>query len=78
MTSFLKSHERLICWSVIQPQENLRLEFPHEYLDRYIKLVQEYVLLILTELLFNIDESGFSDWEEHKPQAFWSREKDRR
>jgi hypothetical protein len=25
--------------------------------------------LVPTELLFNIDESGFSDWEERKPQC---------
>jgi hypothetical protein len=69
MASFLKSHERLICRSVVRPQENLSLEVPHEHLDRYIKLIQEYVPLVPTELLFNIDESGFSDWEERKPKG---------
>jgi hypothetical protein len=48
-------------------QTNFRLEVPHEHLDRYIKLIQEYVLLVPTELLFDTDESGFSDWEEGRP-----------
>jgi hypothetical protein len=36
-------------------------------LDRYIRLIQEYALLVPTELLFNIGESGFSDWKARKP-----------
>jgi hypothetical protein len=38
-------------------------------LDRYTKLIQEYVPLVPTELLFNTDESGFGDWEERKPKS---------
>jgi hypothetical protein len=69
MASFLKKHANLICQSVIRPQENVRLEVSHENLDQYIRLIKEYVLLVRTELLFNIDESGFSDWEERKPKC---------
>jgi hypothetical protein len=69
MASFLKLHELSICQSVVRCQENLRLEVSHEHLDRYIKLIQEYVPLVPTELLFNIDESGFSDWEEYKQKG---------
>jgi hypothetical protein len=69
MASFLKKHANLICRSVVRPQENARLEVPHEYLDQYIRLVKEYVPLVPTKLLFNIDESGFSDWEERKPKC---------
>jgi hypothetical protein len=47
----------------------MRLEVPHEYLDQYIRLITKYVLLVPTELLFNIDESGFSDWEERNPKC---------
>jgi hypothetical protein len=42
---------------------------PHEHLDQYIILIKEYVPLVPTELLFNIDESGFSDYEECKPNC---------
>jgi hypothetical protein len=55
--------------SVGRHQENVRLEVPDEYLDQYIRLITEYAPLVPTELLFNIDESGFSDWEEHKPKC---------
>jgi hypothetical protein len=69
MASFLKKHAHLICRSVVPPQENVRLEVLHEYSGQYIRLVKELVPLVLTELLFNIDESGFSDWEERKPNG---------
>jgi hypothetical protein len=31
MASFLKKHANLICRSIVRPQENVRLEVPHEY-----------------------------------------------
>jgi hypothetical protein len=69
MASFLKKLANLICRSVVRPQENVRLKVPHVYLDQHIRLIKEYGPLVPTELLFNIDESGFSDWEERKPQC---------
>jgi hypothetical protein len=69
MASFLKKHANLICQSVGRPQENVRLEVPHGYLDQYIRLIQEYVSLVPRELLVNIDESDFSDWEARKPKC---------
>jgi hypothetical protein len=64
----LEKHANLICQSVVRPQENVGLEAPHEYLDQYIGVSKEYVPLVPTELLFNIDESGFNDGEERKPK----------
>jgi hypothetical protein len=69
MASFLKKHANLIGRSVVRTQENVRLEVPHEYFDQYIRLIKEYVPLVPTELSFNIDESGFSDWEGRKPKC---------
>jgi hypothetical protein len=69
MASFLKRHANLVCRLVVRPQGNVRLEVPHEYLDQYIRLIKEYVPLVPTEFLFNIDESGFSDCEERKPKC---------
>jgi hypothetical protein len=66
MASFLKKHANLICRWVVRPKENVRLEVPHDYLDQYIKPIKEYVPLVPRELLFNVDENGFSDWEERK------------
>jgi hypothetical protein len=42
--SFLKKHANLICQSVVRPQENVRLEVPHEYLDQYIRLINAYII----------------------------------
>jgi hypothetical protein len=69
MASFLKEHAKLVCRSVVRPQENVKLKVPREYLDQYIRLTKEYVPLVLMELLFNTDESGLSDWEECKPKC---------
>jgi hypothetical protein len=69
IASFLKKDANLTCRSAVCPQENVRPEVPHEYVDQYIRLIKEYILLVPTELLFNIDESGFSDWEECKPKC---------
>jgi hypothetical protein len=52
-----------------RPQENVRLEVAHKYLDQHIRVIKEYVPLVPTELLLNSDESGFSDWEERKPKC---------
>jgi hypothetical protein len=51
-------------------RENVKLEISREYSDQYIKLIKlikKYIRLVPTERLFNIDESGFSDSEEGKP-----------
>jgi hypothetical protein len=42
------------------------MEVPRHFLDGYLKLTKEYVPLVPSELIFNIDECGFSDWEERK------------
>jgi hypothetical protein len=69
MASFLKKDANLIHQSVVRPQGNVRLEVLHQYLDQYISLIKELVPFFPTELLFNIDESGFSNWEERKPKC---------
>jgi hypothetical protein len=48
------------------PQEQLRLGIPREYLNDYISLIKEYVPLVPAELIFNLDKTGLSDWEERK------------
>jgi hypothetical protein len=67
MARFLKSHSDLVCRSVVKPQENLRVQISREYLDADIDLIREWVLVVPTELVFTINESGFSDWEEREP-----------
>jgi hypothetical protein len=69
LASFLKTHGDLVCRSVVKPQEYVRLQIPREYLDAHINLIREWVPMVPTELIVNIDESGFSDWEERKPKS---------
>jgi hypothetical protein len=69
MASFLKKHANMTCRSVVHPQENVRLEVPHEYLGQYIRLIKKYGPLVPTVFLFKIDESGFCDWGERKPKC---------
>jgi hypothetical protein len=69
VTTFLVRHADRVCRTVVSPQEKHRLEIPRTFLDRCLAFINEYVPLVPTELMFNIDESGFSDWEERKPQG---------
>jgi hypothetical protein len=69
MASVLRKYANLICRSIVYPQENVRVEVPHGYLDQSSSLIKEYVPLVPTELLFNFDGSGFSDWKERKPKC---------
>jgi hypothetical protein len=51
------------------PTKKPRLEIPRTFLDRYLVLIKEYLSLVPTELRFNIDGSGPSNWEERKPKG---------
>jgi hypothetical protein len=62
--SFLARNDDAVEAITIAPQEKVRLEIPRQFLDGQIKLVKEYVAFIPSELIFNIDECGFSDLEE--------------
>jgi hypothetical protein len=66
LRSFLSRNASRICRKTVSPQEQTRLEIPRDFLDRYIALIREWVPLVPAELIFNIDECGFSDWEERK------------
>jgi hypothetical protein len=64
--TFLLRHAGEIVLRVARPQENPRLQIPRSYLDRYISLLHNLIRLSPAELIFNIDESRLSDWEERK------------
>jgi hypothetical protein len=61
VATFLVRHTDRVCRAVVSPQEKPRLEIPQTFLNHYLALIQEYVPLVPTELMSNIDESGFSD-----------------
>jgi hypothetical protein len=66
LASFLERWESIVIRTTVVPQEELRLRSPREYLNDYISLIKEYVPLVPAELIFNLDETGLSDWEERK------------
>jgi hypothetical protein len=69
VTMFLVRQADRVCGAVVSPQEKPRLEIPRKLLDHYLALIKEYIPLVSTELMFDIDKSGFSDWEERKPKG---------
>jgi transposase len=48
------------------PQEEQRLPLPQAFLHRAVQDLKEYVQECTTELVFNLDEVGVSDWEDGK------------
>jgi hypothetical protein len=66
LRSFLSRHGDEISLRVAKPQENPRLQTPRSHLNQYISLIQRLIHLSPAELIFNVDESGLSDWEERK------------
>jgi hypothetical protein len=66
LRSFLSRHADEVHLRVAKPQENPRLQPPRVYLDSCVALVGQVVLVSSTELVFNVDKSDLSDWEECK------------
>jgi hypothetical protein len=50
--------------AIVSPQELTRLQILRRYLQGYIELLRVYVPLVSSELIFDLDETGLSDWEE--------------
>jgi hypothetical protein len=65
---FLARNASRVCQSTVSPQEQTRLHIPQPSRDQYLALIQEWMPLVPAELMFNIDEYRFSDWEERKPK----------
>jgi hypothetical protein len=64
---FLARHEDKIGCATVHPQEDPRLQIPRTFLEQYLTLVGEHVVGVNSRLVFNIDETGCSDWEERGP-----------
>jgi hypothetical protein len=62
MKRFLDRHKSEV--SVVTGK--VRLEIPRSYLEEYLKLIKKVVSIVPTELLSNLDETGFSEWENRK------------
>lgn len=66
VNSFICRHQNDIQKCKSYPQEDLRMTVPREYLDTHILNLKEYIQGMCSELLFNLDEVGTSEWEERK------------
>jgi hypothetical protein len=69
VSAFLSQHSAKVGRAIISPQELPRLETTRCYFDKYMDLIKAYIPLVPSELIFNPDESGLSDWEERKSNA---------
>jgi hypothetical protein len=52
--------------AIVSPQELPRLQISRPWLQEYIDMPRAYVPLVLSELSFDLDETGLSGWEERK------------
>jgi hypothetical protein len=63
MKRFLDRHKSEVSGVTITPQEKVRLEIPHYYLEEYLTLIKKIVPIARPESLSNLDEPGLSEWE---------------
>jgi hypothetical protein len=63
MKRFLDQHKSEGFGVTVAPQENVRPEVLRCYLKEYLTLINKIVLIVPTELLFNLGETGLSEWE---------------
>jgi hypothetical protein len=68
LDSFLSRPPDEIQRVIVTPQEHPRRQIPRSHLDRFLALITSWVLLVPAELIFNLDETGLSGWEERKPK----------
>jgi hypothetical protein len=54
--------------AIVAPGELPRLQVPRLYLNQYIDIIKNWIPLVPAELIYNLDESGLSDWEDAKPK----------
>lgn len=64
--SFIGRHLTELIETTSTPQEEPRLQVPRIFLDETIKAMKEAVQMRPSDLVFNLDEVGISDWEDRK------------
>jgi hypothetical protein len=65
---FLAWNASCTCQFTVLPQEQTLFHVSHSFLDQYLTLMKERRPLVPGELIFNINECGFRNWEERKPK----------
>jgi hypothetical protein len=66
MKRFLDRHESEARRVTALPQRQVRPQGLRYHLEEYLLLIMETVPIAPVELMFNLDESGLSDWENQK------------
>jgi hypothetical protein len=51
------------------PQEVHRLEVPRRFLDETVRCINEFVNGLPTQFIFNLDETGISEWEDRASKS---------
>jgi hypothetical protein len=69
ISHFLERHSGTVMRAIVHPQEDPRLQVPRTWLNRYLALITKIVPLASCELIFNMDETGLSDWEERRAKG---------
>lgn len=69
LNTFLPRHQNSVKKTIISPQEDLRPTVPRIHLIEYLDLVECIIEITPAELIYNIDETEFSDWEERRPKT---------
>jgi hypothetical protein len=68
VNSFIGRHIGDLCFAKSSPQESQRLEIPRCFLEQTLACISQFVQDRPTELVFNLDEVGISEWEDRKPK----------
>jgi hypothetical protein len=69
MKRFLDWHKSEVSGVTVASQEKVRLEVPRCYLEEYLTLIKKIVPIVPTGLLFNLDETGLSEWENRRSKS---------
>jgi hypothetical protein len=68
LARFLDGHADTVIRTTVTLQEDPRLLVPRAWLDVRMALITKMVPLTCCELIYNIDETGLSDWEDRGPK----------
>jgi hypothetical protein len=65
---FFSRHSTSVANAVVSPHELPRLQTSRCNLDKYVNLLKAYIPFVPSELIFNLDETGLSDWGERRSE----------
>jgi hypothetical protein len=65
----LDRHKSEVSGVTAAPQEKVRLEVPHCYREEYLTLIKKIAPIVPSELLFDLDETELSEWENQRSKS---------